>query len=364
MMLAGVWLAAVTFSLTLLIAHAFPEGVPLNSCTKQMVDAIPPYAHLVKTTVYNVSCYPQSVNLTGGFIYTFSSTTWKAGEPLSLNITDTTGVGIRGFFFQAFDSARNRVGTWTFSPYPYNATMIQGQIINCPDGQAVAHTGVLGNSKKTLRPHFLQLNVTIPTAGVGTIEVAGIVLTDRTIWYLDNLQTIAELEPANTPTELIPTPSTTLAQISAAEVALHNNATSCWTVYNGMVYDQTYWVPYHPGPGGIAIMRCGQDGTSDYNTFTNLHNMSRINLYTAMIGAVTNAAVTTATTAAPSSTSSSTAVTANVTFSTSIVIILVIGAVVAVGLLAVGIFRALNPSSPSNVQLSRTAQMINKQTNV
>ncbi|MFA5854163.1 MAG: cytochrome b5-like heme/steroid binding domain-containing protein [Patescibacteria group bacterium] len=66
-----------------------------------------------------------------------------------------------------------------------------------------------------------------------------------------------------------PTPSTgasdSLKTYSMSEVAVHKNATSCWSVVNGSVYDLTTWIGKHPG-GAVAIsLLCGRDGSKDFN---------------------------------------------------------------------------------------------------
>ena len=52
-----------------------------------------------------------------------------------------------------------------------------------------------------------------------------------------------------------------LEQITADEVALHNQASDCWTIINGLVYDITAYVPRHPG-GSVITEACGTDGTN------------------------------------------------------------------------------------------------------
>lgn len=53
--------------------------------------------------------------------------------------------------------------------------------------------------------------------------------------------------------------------ISAADVRMHADKSSCWTIIDGAIYDLTSWVPKHPG-GEQAILRlCGVDGSERYN---------------------------------------------------------------------------------------------------
>ncbi len=50
-----------------------------------------------------------------------------------------------------------------------------------------------------------------------------------------------------------------------AEVATHNNATSCYTVISGKVYDLTMWVAMHPGGKQAILSLCGVDGTARFS---------------------------------------------------------------------------------------------------
>jgi len=50
------------------------------------------------------------------------------------------------------------------------------------------------------------------------------------------------------------------AELTAAEVARHDQAGDCWMIIDGMVYDLTGWIEAHPG--GDAILRgCGKDAS-------------------------------------------------------------------------------------------------------
>lgn len=50
-----------------------------------------------------------------------------------------------------------------------------------------------------------------------------------------------------------------------AEVAKHNNSSSCWTAINGSVYDVTSWIKQHPGGQQAILSLCGKDGSSAFN---------------------------------------------------------------------------------------------------
>lgn len=49
------------------------------------------------------------------------------------------------------------------------------------------------------------------------------------------------------------------------QIALHPDASSCWTSVNGGVYDLTPWVSRHPGGEGAILSICGKDGSSAFN---------------------------------------------------------------------------------------------------
>jgi hypothetical protein len=53
--------------------------------------------------------------------------------------------------------------------------------------------------------------------------------------------------------------------ITMADVASHSNATNCWAVINGAVYDLTSWIPEHPGGQQAILQLCGTDGSEKFN---------------------------------------------------------------------------------------------------
>jgi len=62
---------------------------------------------------------------------------------------------------------------------------------------------------------------------------------------------------------------------TAAQIAAHDTAGSCWSSINGNVYDLTSWINQHPGGEGAILSICGKDGTS---AFEDQHgNQSRPN---------------------------------------------------------------------------------------
>ncbi|KAJ3560990.1 hypothetical protein NPX13_g9113 [Xylaria arbuscula] len=53
--------------------------------------------------------------------------------------------------------------------------------------------------------------------------------------------------------------------ISAAEVAKHTTAESCWVTLYGKVYDITEFLPSHPGGSKIILQLAGADATEEYD---------------------------------------------------------------------------------------------------
>jgi cytochrome b involved in lipid metabolism len=51
-------------------------------------------------------------------------------------------------------------------------------------------------------------------------------------------------------------------KLTMAEVAKHNDETSCWTVVDGNVYDLTDFVGKHKGGADKILGLCGADGTN------------------------------------------------------------------------------------------------------
>lgn len=64
------------------------------------------------------------------------------------------------------------------------------------------------------------------------------------------------------------TPSTSASDsrivLTTIEVAKHSEATSCWSIVYGNVYDLTKWIPKHPGGPAVIKAICGKDGTAAF----------------------------------------------------------------------------------------------------
>jgi len=55
------------------------------------------------------------------------------------------------------------------------------------------------------------------------------------------------------------------ASYSMDQIAVHNNAQSCWTAINGNVYNVTSFINQHQGGVGTILMLCGRDGSFAFN---------------------------------------------------------------------------------------------------
>lgn len=53
-----------------------------------------------------------------------------------------------------------------------------------------------------------------------------------------------------------------------AQVQKHRQASDCWTVINGSVYNLTKWVNRHPGGRDVIVRLCGRNGSA---AFTGQH---------------------------------------------------------------------------------------------
>lgn len=60
------------------------------------------------------------------------------------------------------------------------------------------------------------------------------------------------------------TPTASGQTYSVAEVATHKDASSCWTIIDGVVYDLTQWIGRHPGGERAILGICGIDGTAAF----------------------------------------------------------------------------------------------------
>ena len=62
-----------------------------------------------------------------------------------------------------------------------------------------------------------------------------------------------------------PSGADTSTLYTLADIAKHNDASSCWTIINAGVYDLTGWINQHPGGPEAILSICGKDGSAPFN---------------------------------------------------------------------------------------------------
>ena len=62
-----------------------------------------------------------------------------------------------------------------------------------------------------------------------------------------------------------PAPTTPALVLNKIEVAKHNNASDCWSIIDGNVYNLTSWISQHPGGQAAIKSLCGIDGSVDFH---------------------------------------------------------------------------------------------------
>lgn len=102
----------------------------------------------------------------------------------------------------------------------------------------------------------------------------------------DTAQSNTPTTNPTTPTESTSTPAHTASGYTAAEVASHNSASSCWSIINGNVYDLTAWISQHPGGEGPILSICGKNGSAAFNNQHGRQGRPNSILATYKIGAV------------------------------------------------------------------------------
>jgi cytochrome b involved in lipid metabolism len=100
--------------------------------------------------------------------------------------------------------------------------------------------------------------------GVGYYFLNGKEVDESSI--VSNEQTVATSTNTTTGTQATSTPASDVKTVSIAEVKLHVDATSCYTVIRGNVYDLTSWIDKHPGGRAAILFLCGKDGTNSFVT--------------------------------------------------------------------------------------------------
>ena len=74
---------------------------------------------------------------------------------------------------------------------------------------------------------------------------------------------VIEEEPAEE--EVVEESEEVSSVFTMAMVSENDDASSCWSVINGNVYDLTGWISEHPGREGPILGLCGIDGSSAFN---------------------------------------------------------------------------------------------------
>ncbi len=62
------------------------------------------------------------------------------------------------------------------------------------------------------------------------------------------------------------TAEATNAEYTAAEVAAHRDASSCWLIIGGEVYDVTSYIDEHPANPRTILDYCGKEATRGFDT--------------------------------------------------------------------------------------------------
>ena len=100
------------------------------------------------------------------------------------------------------------------------------------------------------------------TIAVGEREVPGEVIRGNRPTATPTPTTVAATPTASA--KPIPTPATTKAGYTMADVKSANTSAKCWSVIDGYVYDLTKWIPVHRGGPQAITFLCGKDGTSAF----------------------------------------------------------------------------------------------------
>ena len=91
--------------------------------------------------------------------------------------------------------------------------------------------------------------------------------------------------------EVVEQPSEEVAEEPAgytfAEVQVNGNASSCWSVINGNVYDLTTWINRHKGGASIILSLCGTDGSASFNAMHQGQSQPESKLQSFLLGPLT-----------------------------------------------------------------------------
>lgn len=111
----------------------------------------------------------------GGFVITPSSTTYNAGQPMTITLSHPTNEPFKGILLYAFDNAGgpDRLGSFTFTP-DYAAVPL-----GCPGDP----NGTLGQTSASLKSTPVDFTWTAPATG-GSLTLAAIVLVSTSEYYV------------------------------------------------------------------------------------------------------------------------------------------------------------------------------------
>ncbi len=107
------------------------------------------------------------------------------------------------------------------------------------------------------------------------LSAVGIILVVGAGWYYFNFNKYAPTTyitetPNSTGTTTTTTDTTTNVTTPGSptytimQVSTHKDASSCYSVISGVVYDLTMWINMHPGGKGSILSICGIDGTEKF----------------------------------------------------------------------------------------------------
>ena len=246
----------------------------------------------------------------------FGSTTAHAHQPVELLNSDTTAArgpllvdgtvsfAIRASFTKAGEKRAFRadfkageslaVQYLIVNKKPENAlknSLLPQLVVTSPSGKSVALK--FTERTKFFEPYgktnYLYLSRYNATAEAGTYSFT---LTARakssvTIAVGEREvpgEVIRGMRPAATPT---PTPSTTQAGYTMADVKKANTRAKCWSAIDGNVYDLTAWISAHPGGASAITFLCGIDGSNAFKAQHENQSRPAMNLTKYLLGPLT-----------------------------------------------------------------------------
>ena len=106
--------------------------------------------------------------------------------------------------------------------------------------------------------------VAVAVLGFAWFNMGGSAVQNQTV--VDTTTTTQTGTTAATTTNTGPASTTnTPTSYTLAQIATHNNASSCWAAINGKVYNLTAWINQHPGGPERILSICGTDGSAAFN---------------------------------------------------------------------------------------------------